>query len=347
MRIAIVNDTKMALEGLKRIVTAAPEHEIAWLAHDGVEAVTLCHQDTPDLILMDLVMPNMDGIEATRQIMKQCPCAILVVTSTVDGNTSQVFEAMGVGALDAVNTPVIGTGNIDEGTQTLLQKIKTIGTLIHYDNQPRAFETNNSQTTSTGNNILITIGASTGGPKALAQILGSLPANLPASIVIIQHVDSQFSHSLVDWLNEQSKLPVRLAKHNETPLPGIVLISDSDKHLAINAHGNFTYIDEPKTYPYRPSVNVFFSSIAKHWKGKAIGVLLTGMGKDGANGLHEMQSSGFPTIAQSKVSCAVYGMPKAAIDLNAADSILHLSMIAPQIIELVTSAHNSKAAGSA
>lgn len=345
MRIAIVNDTKMALEGLKRIIAAAPEHEISWLAHDGVEAVKLCQQDTPDLILMDLIMPNMDGVEATRQIMDQSPCAILIVTSTVSGNTPQVFEAMGAGALDAVNTPVIGTNDIDEGAQPLLQKIKTIGSLIRFESPSPTLQPQATDITTTANNILIAIGSSTGGPKALAQILSNLPADLTASVVIIQHVDPQFSHGFVDWLNDQCQLPVRIAQNGETPQPGVVLVSDSNKHLTINARGNLTYVDEPKGYPYRPSVNVFFSSMAKHWAGNAVGVLLTGMGKDGANGLLDMQTRGFPTIAQNKMSCAVYGMPKAAVDLNAADSILHISKVAPQIIELVTSVHNSKVVG--
>lgn len=342
MRIAIVNDTKMAMEGLKRIITSAAEHEIAWLAQDGKEAVAMCQQDTPDLILMDLIMPEMDGVEATRQIMQNSPCAILVVTSTVAGNTSLVFEAMGAGALDAVNTPVIGTGDIEEASQPLLQKISTIRTLIKGESQPRTEPSRTPAGVSSQNNILVAIGTSTGGPKALAQILSSLPATLNAAIVIIQHVDPQFSHGFVDWLDEQCELPVRLAKNNAVLQPGVVLVSDSDRHLTINKSGNLAYVEEPKNYPYRPSVNVFFSSVAKHWQGNAVGVLLTGMGKDGANGLLDMHTRGFPTIAQNKVSCAVYGMPKAAVDLNAADSILHLGKIAPHIIELVHTATGNK-----
>ena len=340
MRIAIVNDTKMALEGLKRIVAASPENEIAWLARDGVEAVDLCLQDTPDLILMDLIMPNMDGVEATRKIMKQSPCAILVVTSSVTGNTSQVFEAMGAGAIDAVNTPVISTDSNMGDSQSLIKKITTISTLIRNDVIPAA-ENSISTPSSLGTNkhMLIAFGASTGGPKALAQILKNIPMDISASIVIIQHVDSQFSHSFVEWLDKQIALPVRLAQHNESLKPATVYVSNSDKHLIINATGKFLYVNEPNNYPYRPSINVFFSSIAKNWKGTAIGILLTGMGKDGATGLLDMQTMGFSTIAQNKVSCAVYGMPKAAVDLNAADSTLHLSMIAPQIMQLVSSLH--------
>jgi len=345
MRIAIVNDTRIALEGLKRVIASAPEHEIIWLAHDGVEAVKCCNADTPDLILMDLIMPNMDGVEATRQIMTQCPCAILVVTSTVSGNTPQVFEAMGAGALDAVNTPVIGADNMAEGSLTLLQKINTISKLICAEgpSSTAPIQTPKGQTKT--NHMLIAIGSSTGGPRALAQILGNLPANLPASIVIIQHVDQQFSQSFIDWLNEQTPLTVRMAQHNTTPQPGTVLVSDSNKHLTINAQGKLIYVDEPRDYPYRPSVNVFFSSMAKYWMGNAIGILLTGMGKDGANGLLDMRTRGFATIAQNQVSCAVYGMPKAAVHLNAADSILHINKIAPQIAEWVSSKQHSTMAG--
>lgn len=339
MKIAIVNDTQMAVEALKRVVLSTSEHEIAWITYNGKEAVEHARNNSPDLILMDLIMPVMDGVEATRQIMQTSPCAILVVTATISAQSGKVFEAMGAGALDAVNTPVLTPSNDAEGAQDLLHKINIIGKLIN----PKAKYTENNKNKVTevskpiiNNAQLLVIGASTGGPGALATILSKLPENFPAPIVIVQHVDEQFVAGLAGWLNDQVRLPVRLANHNDKLEAGTVLLSSSGQHIQISQAGTLRYCDEPKEYPYKPSANVLFESVAKNWQGQAIGVLLTGMGRDGAAGLLAMHNKGFETIAQDMESCAVYGMPKAAIELNAARQILPLKEIASALCDHYT-----------
>lgn len=333
MRIAIVNDTQMAAECLKRVIHLSTEHDIAWIACDGREAVEMCAQDTPDIILMDLIMPVMDGVEATRRIMQNSPCAILVVTSTVSGNTAKVFEAMGAGALDAVNTPVLNPQQEADGDAALLKKIHIIGKLI--DPRPQDTPKGKSIAPATKWNTekgLLAIGASTGGPGALAEILGGLPADFPAAIVIVQHVDRQFVQGFANWLDEQTPLPVRLAIAGDRPETGRVLIANSTQHLHLGRRETLDYTDEPKGYLYQPSVNVFFDSVATHWTGEAIGLLLTGMGRDGATGLLAMHNRGFLTIAQDQASCTVYGMPRAAADLRAAQEILDLTKISPALM---------------
>ena len=203
MRIAIVNDVLMAVEALRRIVTSVPDYQVAWMARDGAEAVTKCALDTPDVILMDLMMPVMDGAEATRRIMKDSPCAILVVTATVEGHSAKVFEAMGYGALDAVNTPVLGSGGDLRGGRDLLAKIAVIGKLIGKKTsltRPPVVKSS-PPILSTPRLPLIAIGSSTGGPKALAEILAPLPARLGAAIVIVQHVDV-FAGSCIPQANQ-------------------------------------------------------------------------------------------------------------------------------------------------
>jgi two-component system, chemotaxis family, response regulator WspF len=184
MRIAIVNDMMMAVETLRRVVMTVKDYQVAWIAHDGAEAVSKCAQDTPDMILMDLIMPIMDGVEATRQIMKNSPCAIVVVTASVEKNASQVFEAMGYGALDAVSTPVLGASGNPQAAQAMLAKIVTIGKLIGKSNtnsKSRILtETPKSVFSPLASRVppLVVIGSSTGGPNALAKILSRLPASL-------------------------------------------------------------------------------------------------------------------------------------------------------------------------
>lgn len=231
----------LAVEALRRALAFEPQHQIVWVASNGAEAVTQCAADTPDVVLMDLLMPVMDGVEATRRIMAESPCAIVIVTVDIEQNVHRVFEAMGYGALDAVNTPALAS---------------------------------------------------------------------------------------------ESKLPVRLARDGEPPIPGQILLAGTNNHIRLLRNGSLVYTAEPRSFVYRPSIDVFFESVANYWRGDAVGVLLTGMGRDGAQGLKQMRERGFLTIAQDQASCAVYGMPKAAAAIDAAVQILSLEKIAPRLAEV-------------
>ena len=318
MRIAIVNDILIAVEILRRTIQKNPDYEIAWIASNGAEAVEKSIQDPPDLILMDLIMPVMNGVEATRQIMAKAQCAILVVTATVESNVAMVFEAMGYGALDAVNTPILkGHDQIEKGGKALLNKIEKIEKLIDKSNSPP----------------LIVIGSSTGGPKVLAELLCSLPKNFNAAIVIIQHVDAQFASGLAQWLHNQTPLPVRVAHEDCYLEGGVVLLAGTNDHMILTPSLCLKYTSEPVDYPYRPSVNTFFASVAEYWPRKGVGVLLTGIGNDGAQGLLSLRRAGWHTIAQNKESSVVYGMPKAAAELGAAVRVLSLKEIIQDLID--------------
>lgn len=342
MRIAIVNDVMMAVEAVRRVVIGSSGHQLAWVALDGEDAVARCAADTPDLILMDLIMPKMGGVEATRRIMAATPCAIVIVTANVDENSSKVFEAMGAGALDAVNTPVLessgATFGVDgtNGVAALLAKIETIRKLIGATSPNRLSPSPNppieEQNGSSG--PLVAIGASAGGPAAVAKVLSQLPADFSVPIVIIQHVDSQFSRGLADWLDCQTPLQVRLAKEDDRPSPGVVLLAANDNHLVFEAPRRLSYTRYPLDSSYRPSVDVFFKSVASFWRGDVIGVILTGMGRDGAEGLRVLHEKGHHTIAQDRATSAVYGMPKAAAEMQAATEILPLDQIGPRIATL-------------
>jgi two-component system, chemotaxis family, response regulator WspF len=338
MRIAIVNDVFMALEAVRRVVVGSSGHQLAWVALNGEEAVARCASDTPDLILMDLIMPKLDGIEATRRIMASSPCAIVVVTASVEDNSSKVFEAMGAGALDAVNTPVLEQPGAPDGAGALLAKIETIRRLIGapVTRPAAAAGAEASENTMAGTGNLVVIGASAGGPAALARVLSQLPAGFPAPIIIVQHVDVQFAKGLAEWLGGQTPLKVRIAAENDRPVPGTVLLAGTENHLTFDENSRLTYIQEPLDCPYRPSIDVFFKSVDQFWRGGVTAVLLTGMGRDGAEGLRVLRSRHHHTIAQDQGSSAVYGMPKAAAELNAATEILPLEQIGPRLVGLVS-----------
>ena len=344
MRIAIVNDTNIATEVLKRLVNSFPQHEIAWVAENGKIAVEKCANDIPDLILMDIIMPVMNGVEATRTIMENSPCSILMVTSTVDGNASLVFEAMGAGALDAVNTPVMKDAGDVYGMEPFIEKINTLEKLIGSNKRIAVSRDRTSNKTYDNNKLIVALGASTGGPSALATVLSSFNSTFPYPIVLSQHVDKMFTENFAKWLESQISLKVRLARENDKPQPGVVLVAGTGDNLMLDSDLRFKYTPEPIHYPYRPSVNVMFESIAQNWNGDAIGVLLTGMGDDGAHGLLKMKMQGWPTIAQDAATCAVYGMPKAAAKLNAADEILPLDQIGKTILDIISNRYKKKIA---
>ena len=341
MRIGIVNDTGLAREALRRVVLSSSEHEVAWTASDGAEAIALARVDRPDLILMDLFMPGIDGVEATRRIMGESPCAILVVTSTVTGHLSKVYQAMGYGALDALDTPTLGPRGQITGASLLLHKIEIIGKLLASQwsereirrrdrclHRLRAMQPGRAEMTL---KPLVVLGASTGGPNALAEVLTHLPATLKAAIIIVQHVDAAFAPGLGQWLSEQAHRRVTLVVEGHQPAPRDILLSGTDDHLIMGEDRRLHYSVEPRAVSYRPSVDVFFASLAKNWPRPGVAALMTGMGRDGAAGLLKLRGLNWRTIAQDESSSVVWGMPKAAVEIGAAEEILPLSRIADAI----------------
>ncbi|GAT35052.1 two-component system, chemotaxis family [Terrimicrobium sacchariphilum] len=324
MRIAIVNDSLTAVALLKEVIAAEEGFAEAWVAVDGSEAVQKCRDDVPDIILMDLVMPVLGGVEATRQIMRETPCPILVVTGSVEGNVSAVFEAMGAGAVDAVTTPAFGSS---EARRILVDKIRSVASIA----APSAiFRKGGSRTRKEGvADACVLIGSSAGGPAALMTILEQLPASLRAAVIIVQHIDARFDAELASWLDAKTQLPVRLAEEGEEPPPGEVVVSRGGRHLTFS-HRRLRYTSVPDL-SYQPSVDVLFESAVTQGTAHLMGVVLTGMGRDGARGLMCLRTAGHLTIAQDEATAAIYGMPRAATENGAAREVLPLDRIASRI----------------
>lgn len=337
MRIAIVNDLLLAVEALRRVISSVPGYQVCWIARDGAEAVRKCQTDRPDLILMDMAMPVMDGAEATRRIMSDCPTNVLVVSATLGGNFSKVFEAMGHGAVDAVKTPELGPDGNVVGAAALLAKIALVTEMIDRSEQSSHFRVSRplpaaaAPTTDSSSLPLIALGASTGGPNALVEVLNHIPKDLRAGIVIAQHITADFAPGLASWMADICQRPVRIARNHDAPQAGEVLIAGTNDHLSLISGGTLRYTPEPADTPYRPSVDVLFSTLAAHWKRPGVAVLLTGMGRDGAKGLLTLKENGWHTIAQDEKTSVVYGMPAAAAEKGAAQQILPLHEIGDAI----------------
>ena len=332
MKVGIVNDSRMAAEILRRIIAGVADFTVAWIAYSGEEALRLCAESRPDIILMDLIMPGIDGAETTRRIMKSMPCVILVVTATTVGNRDMVFEAMGYGALDAVNTPALGSGPGLEGAEALIQKLQTLARLVV--NREPTVRLNaagvRGQSADTSRLPVVAIGASTGGPQALVEILSHLPPGFPAIVLVVQHVDQQFTPGLAAWLQRHSKNPVCIARPGEQFSLGGVWLAGGNQNLTYR-NGTAFYQPPAEDAIHRPSIDALFLSLAQTHLAVRMGVLLSGMGRDGAVGLLALRGSGALTIAQDEATSVVFGMPKAAADIGAAVEVLPLSAIGPRI----------------
>lgn len=341
-RIAIVNDLAMAREALRRVVMQIPDTTVAWTANDGAEALERARKDRPDLVLMDLIMPVMDGVDSTRAIMREAPCPIVVVTATVEGNASRVYEAIGAGALDAVDTPRLGSSGA-QGDRALVTKIAAVRRMRDEERAPRAAATTPATRTdgparsASGPCPLVAVGSSTGGPQALATLLRSFPSPAPFGTVIVQHMDATFLPGLAQWLGSQTGRDVRLARRGDRPHAGSVLIAGEPMQMVMAADGTLDYVEGDLNLIHRPSVDVFFQSLAHVRCAPGAAVVLTGMGQDGAAGLLSLRHAGWRTFAQDEATSVVWGMPGAASKLGAAERVLPMQEIGGAVAEAIAS----------
>jgi two-component system response regulator WspF len=267
-----VNDDAVAREALCRTVLSVSQHQIAWSAQDGAEAIARAREDRPDLILMDLVMPKTDGVEATRRIMGESPRAILVVTATVSAYVNNFFEAIGYGALDAIDTPTLGPRGEVSDASLLLHIIELMGRLIEKPlkrvqvrDAGVAFcsAATSARAAQPPPEPLVLLGASTGGPQALAEILSRLQARPEAAVIIVQHVDAAFTPGLGQWLSKQACRLVVLIAGRHRPAAGEILLSGTIDHIVVGQDRRLCYSLGPQDLCFRPSVDVLFTSAAE------------------------------------------------------------------------------------
>ncbi|WP_455205028.1 chemotaxis-specific protein-glutamate methyltransferase CheB [Kaarinaea lacus] len=334
MKIAIANIAIPARQALVDLLLKDSLHEILWCAETDSETIDLCIQRRPELLLMDLIEPGTNGVDTIQNIMRYSPCPILIVTACIDYNCDLVFQAMGAGAIDAVNTPILTAENDQNSRHALLKKIHAIEILTLGKRQLLQRESDTQSNTQQKQQAIVVVGSSSGGPKALEKILAQLPEGYGVPIVVVQHVDVQFAPALAAWLNERSALKVVVAKDGDIVRQGHVYIAASRGHLLFKQNNRLYYSVEPRETVYRPSVDVFFRSVAEFWPGPITAVLLTGMGQDGADGLLELRNRGAYTIAQNEATSAVYGMPKRAAEIGAATEVLPLDEIAVSLCQI-------------
>jgi two-component system chemotaxis response regulator CheB len=331
IRLLIADDSPTVRFLLKKMFSGESDIEVVAVAKNGEEAVYYAKQFRPDLITLDIRMPVMNGFEATKEIMENFPCPILVISASVNNDDLNIaFHAIKYGALDIVEKPK-NDFQYESMKKKIIQKVKALAEVkvFHHrykkKTKPLKFERSHFYFPKTVH--LIGIATSTGGPQALQKIFKEIPKTFPIPIVVIQHISEGFGQGFSEWLNSESELHVQTAKNGTMMTPGNIYIAPDNKHLEIDIGGLLRVVDDDGTHRFIPSANVFFSSVAKFLHENAIGMILTGMGNDGVNGLKLMQQKGARTIAQDESSSLIYGMPKEAKAQGAADEVMNLDQI--------------------
>ena len=344
VEVLIADDSPVARDYLRYLLEADPDIRVVAAARDGREALELAQRHRPDVITMDVHMPRVDGIEATRQIMATCPTRILIVSASWNpGDTEKAFQAMQAGALVVVGKPK-GLGHPDGQHAAgelirmvkLMAEVRVIGrrgpSASAAPDVGRPAPPTLAQTTFDA----VAIGASTGGPPALQKVLSGLPRPFPLPLLIVQHIAAGFLPGLVDWLAEAAGQPVHIAVGGDQPLPGHAYLAPDGVHMGLSSTGRILLSRSEPENRLRPAVSHLFRSVADRYGHSCVGVLLTGMGTDGARELKLMCDRGAVTIAQDEATSVVHGMPGEAIRLGGATYVLPLDRIAPTLVDAVT-----------
>jgi len=343
IRVLIVEDTKVGQGLLKGILAEDSRFDIVGFAGDGAQAVEMVKTLNPDVVSMDIYMPVMDGVVATKKIMQTHPVPIVIVSSLYNpGEIKMSFKILEAGAITILAKP-FGPGH-PQYTQTArvyrstLKMISEIKVSLRKEPRIAITSTNSGDSLNRGKTItpaekikIIAIGASAGGPLAIQTILSKLPSNLPVPVLIVQHIDLNFADGFCEWLSSVSALPVQIAKHGETIVPGHVYLPPGDHHLGALREGILAVTKDPQERGLRPAVGYLFRKIADFYGNNAMGILLSGMGADGAIELKLLHDKGAWTIAQDAASSLVHGMPGEAIKIGAASMVLSPDEIVTEI----------------
>jgi two-component system chemotaxis response regulator CheB len=347
IRVLIVDDSAVVRQTLREVLESDPEIEVIATAGDPFVAAERIAEQVPDVITLDIEMPRMDGLTFLKKLMSQHPIPVVICSSLAEEGAQSTFRALEYGAVEIITKPRMGTKQFLEDSQI------EICTAVKAAAQARLHVLRPSQTVEPKRNAdcilaqathamaettekIVAIGASTGGTEALKTVLEALPADTPG-IVIVQHMPELFTRAFAQRLDGLCAITVKEAETNDTIIRGRALIAPGNHHMLLKRSGARYYVeikDGPLVCRHRPSVDVLFRSAARYAGRNAVGVILTGMGDDGARGMLEMKQAGAMTIAQDEATCIVFGMPKEAIKLNGVDRVLPLNSVASNMLAL-------------
>ncbi len=348
IKVLIVDDSAFMRNTLSSMISSDPEIQIAGSARDGIEAIEKVEALKPDVVTLDVEMPRMDGVTALKHIMTKNPLPVIMVSSLTTEGAKATLEALELGAVDFIPKNISELSvNIVKIRDVLVDKIKAVAKKGRIKRPSRVITDKPldaprpvvKRTTGERRISLVSIGTSTGGPKALQDIIPLLPGNFPAPIVIAQHMPPTFTGPFAARLNQLSQITVKEAEKGELLRPGVVFIAPGRGHMRLKRQRGLetiiTISENREDFIYRPSVDALMLSVAEIFPGRALGVILTGMGNDGLKGLTALKSTGSRIFAQNEETCVVYGMPKAVVDAGIADKVLPIEDIAGEIVNSV------------
>lgn len=332
----VADDSAFMRKVVSDILSSDAEIQVVAACRDGREAVEKVLSLSPDVVTLDIEMPNMNGLEALGEIMRRQPTPVVILSALSKENADETIKALELGAVDFIQKPS-GSISLDIGVlkEEIISKVKTaakaqLKKISHAVEPVGKFKWR-------AKNQLIIIGASTGGPQAIAEILPALPPDLPAAVLLVQHMPPTFTKSYAERLNRICRLPVREAEDGDAVERGVVLLAPGDYHMNV-VDSRVELNHGERVHSVRPAVDVTMRSAAEIYGENIIGVLLTGMGSDGALGLKAVKERGGRTIAQDESTCVVFGMPRAAIELGCVDRVLPIHLIAGEIINMLETA---------
>ena len=345
IRVLIAEDSPTVRHYLVSLLSESPVLEVVGEAHNGEEAVQMVQQLKPDVVSMDIKMPLVDGLEATRRIMAQCPTPVVIVSGLLEGDVELSLQALEAGALAVVGKPPDRRSEEfpikRQQLLTTLRAMAGVRVVARRDllrDSPPEGDVKPAPSRRRVRPELIAIGASTGGPSALHRLLAALPLDLSVPVLIVQHMPTEFIPGLARWLGNSTALPVRLAEQGLRLRAGEVIIASGAAHMLVRRQdtGLILHLEaERGEHRYQPSIDALFESIARHCGSAAVGIVLTGMGDDGANGLLAMRQAGAYTYAQDEASSTVYGMPQAALVRGAVEKVESLSALPSEIVKVL------------
>ena len=317
VKVVVVDDSLICRQLIVEALGRDPDIEVVGTCRDGREAVALAKSLRPHVITMDVDMPVMDGLSAIEHIMAECPTPILVLTGDPRSQAPELtYRALELGALALQIKPSIDAPAEAWNLAREVKLMSSVRVIRHVRGRPRAEVPGGAGGATSlrlGPDVgIVAVGASTGGPQVVHRMLASLPADLPVPVVIVQHINAAFAESLAEWLAKSSRLKVRLARDGEPLLPGHALVAPPGRHLLVPSRGKVALVDGVERDGHMPSATVLLESVARSYGRRAMGVILTGMGEDGADGMVAIRKAGGVTLAQTEESCVVYGMPGAA-----------------------------------
>jgi two-component system chemotaxis response regulator CheB len=340
IRVLVVDDSAFVRRALDRMLGGAADIEVVGTAADGIEGIERAKALRPDVITLDIKMPRLGGLETMTRIMAECPTSVLLLSSLTQEGADVTLRGLELGALDFVDkSSVQGPMNLLGLADELLSKVRALAGSWHPRSAvaPAAAEAMHPFAGAPPASV-VAIAASTGGPAALQEVIPRLPAGFAGAVLVVQHIPKGFSRSLADRLAARSALPVREAEDGEIVVPGVVLIAPAGIHTRVRRLGSVVRIvhdEEPRAALHRPSADVLMASVAAAYGPSALGVVLTGMGSDGTEGLRAIKEAGGRTMAESEESCVIYGMPKVAAEAGVVQRTVSLLRMADEILAAV------------